>query len=157
VTRDVFGLDRIDREILRLLQVDGRMTIASLARRVNLSPTPCHARVRRLERDGFIRGYAARVPAELLGIAGVVFVEVRVERTTPAGCARFIDAVSQLNEVSECYKVTGEFDFLLKMHVRDLEAYRECLSARLSGLPGIVRTHSFLVVDEMKRADISTF
>jgi Lrp/AsnC family transcriptional regulator, leucine-responsive regulatory protein len=143
------ALDRIDRRILRLLQDDGRMAVAELARRVHLSPTPCLERVRRLERDGYIRGYAAELDPSRLGANLVAFVEILLDRTTPDVFNRFKDAMLGLEPVQECHMVAGGFDYLLKVRVRDMAAYRGFLE-QLAALTGVQQTHTYVVMEEVK-------
>lgn len=142
-------LDRIDRRLLALLQADGRLAVAELARRVHLSPTPCLERVRRLERDGYIRGYAADLDPAKLGAALLAFVEILLDRTTPDVFTRFRDAMVALEPVQECHMVAGGFDYLLKVRVRDMAAYRRFLE-QLAAIPGVQQTHTYVVMEEVK-------
>jgi Lrp/AsnC family leucine-responsive transcriptional regulator len=142
-------LDRTDRRLLALLQADGRLSIAELARRVHLSATPCLERVRRLERDGYIRGYAAELDPVRLGCALLAFVEIQLDRTTPDVFNRFRDAILPLAPVQECHMVAGGFDYLLKVRVRDMAAYRGFLE-ELAALPGVQQTHTYVVMEEVK-------
>lgn len=144
------SLDRIDRRILRALQDDGRISNVDLARKVGLSPTPCLERVRRLEADGFIRGYAARLDAAKLGMGLLVYVQVTLDRTTTTIFDRFRQGVLGIPEVLECHMVAGGFDYLLKLRVPDMAAYRAVLGDRLGKLPGLLQTHSYFVMEEIK-------
>lgn len=143
-------VDRLDRKILEILQLEGRLPYAELARRVNLSPTPCIERVRRLEREGFIREYAAHLDAERLGASLLAFVEIRLDRTTPEVFDRFREAVLTLPEIQECHMVAGGFDYLIKLRVADMQAYRRILGERLTALPGVEQTHTYFVMEEVK-------
>lgn len=143
-------LDRIDRKILRALQADGRLSNVELARRVNLSPTPCLERVRRLERVGYIRGYRADLAPDKLGAGLLVFVQVILDRTTPDVFEQFREAAAALPEVIECHMVAGGFDYLLKVRVRDMPAYRHFLGERLTALGGVAQTHTYVVMEEVK-------
>ena len=143
------SLDRIDRRLLALLQADGRLSVAELARRVHLSPTPCFERVRRLERDGYIRGYAADLDPAKLGAALIAFVEVQLDRTTPDVFNRFRDGVIGLAPVQECHMVAGGFDYLLKVRTADMAAYRRFLED-LAALEGVEQTHTYVVMEEVK-------
>jgi Lrp/AsnC family leucine-responsive transcriptional regulator len=142
-------LDRIDRRILALLQAEGRLAVAELARRVHLSATPCLERVRRLERDGYIRGYAADLEPALLGAGLIAFVEVQLDRTTPDVFNRFRDGVVALDPVQECHMVAGGFDYLLKVRARDMTAYRTFLE-ELAAIAGVQQTHTYVVMEEVK-------
>ena len=143
------SLDRIDRQILALLQTDGRLSVAELARQVHLSATPCLERLRRLERDGYIRGYAADLDPGKLGAGLIAFVEVQLDRTTPDVFNRFRDGVMGLTPVQECHMVAGGFDYLLKVRTADMGAYRRFLED-LAALTGIEQTHTYVVMEEVK-------
>ena len=143
------SLDRIDRRLLALLQTDGRLSVAELARRVHLSPTPCFERVRRLEREGYIRGYAADLDPAKLGAGLIAFVEVQIDRTTPDVFNRFRDGVISLDPVQECHMVAGGFDYLLKVRTADMTAYRRFLED-LAALAGVEQTHTYVVMEEVK-------
>jgi Lrp/AsnC family leucine-responsive transcriptional regulator len=142
-------LDRTDRRILALLQADGRLSVAELARRVHLSATPCLERLRRLERDGYIRGYSAELDPARLGAGLIAFVEILLDRTTPDVFNRFKEAVLSLDPVQECHMVAGGFDYLLKVRVADMAAYRGFLE-QLAAIPGVQQTHTYVVMEEVK-------
>ena len=143
------SLDRIDRRLLALLQGDGRLSVAELARRVHLSPTPCFERVRRLEREGYIRGYAADLDPAKLGAGLIAFVEVQLDRTSPDVFNRFREGVIGLEPVQECHMVAGGFDYLLKVRTADMAAYRRFLE-QLAALAGVEQTHTYVVMEEVK-------
>lgn len=141
------ALTRIDRKILGLLQRDGRMSYAELARRVGLSTTPCTERVRKLEKQGYIRGYRALLDPDCLDAGLVVFVQIRLSRTSPANFEQFREAAEQLEQVQECYLVSGSFDYLIKARVADMAAYREFLGDTLLTLPGVEASTSIVVME----------
>ncbi len=143
-------LDRIDRKILRELQADGRLANVELAKRVGLSPTPCLERVRRLEEDGYIKEYRAILNPERLAAGLLVFVEIRLVRTSPEVFADFKRAVVMLPHVMECHLVSGDFDYLIKARVADMAAYRELLGETLLTLPGVAGSRSYVVMEEVK-------
>ena len=143
-------LDRIDRAILRTLQRHGRISNVELAKSVNLSPSPCLDRVRRLEAEGYIEGYQARLNAGLLNRGTTAFVEVTLNRTTSDVFDQFRDALVQLDEVAECHMVAGGFDYLVKLRIAGMEDYRDVLS-RLVDLPGVAQTHTYMVIEHVKR------
>lgn len=143
-------LDRTDRRILAALQADGRVSNVALARQVNLSPTPCLERVRRLERDGFIRGYHARLNPRLLGAGLLVFVEITLSKTSRDAFRDFREAVVDVREVIDCHLVSGNFDYLIKARVADMAAYRELLGETLLALPGVSASRSYVVMEEIK-------
>jgi Lrp/AsnC family transcriptional regulator, leucine-responsive regulatory protein len=148
----VHRLDRIDLKILRLLQEDGRMSNVELSRKVNLSPTPCLERVRRLEREGFIARYVALLDPAKLGYGLTAFIEVRLDRTTPDAFQIFAEAMRQLSEVQEAHMVAGGFDYLVKVRVADMAAYRAFLGDKLSSIQGVAQTHTYMAMEEVKSA-----
>ncbi len=141
----------MDRKILRLVQQEGRITNLELAGRINLSPTATKERVKRLERDGIIEGYGARLSPDLLGFGLTVFVEVKLDRTTADVFEAFARAATRAPEVMECHMVAGGFDYLVKTRVRDMAAYRSFLSDTLLSLPGVRETHTYAVMEEVKK------
>ncbi|AMN45894.1 ArsR family transcriptional regulator [Steroidobacter denitrificans] len=144
------ALDRVDRQLLALLQKDGRLTVAELARTVNLTLTPCIERVRRLERDGYIEGYFARLSPRHLGQPLLAFTEVTLDHAAPDVIQAFREAVQQVEEISECHLVAGGFDFLLKARVRDMDDYRRVLGDHIAGVPGVRHTQTYFVLEEVK-------
>jgi Lrp/AsnC family leucine-responsive transcriptional regulator len=143
-------LDRTDRQILALLQQDGRRPVSDIARAVNLTVTPCAERVRRLEQTGLIRGYVALLDPHRLGETLVAYVEVVLDRTTPDVFERFKAAMHGLEEVMECHMVAGGFDYLLKVRVRDMEEYRRVLGEQIAAVRGVAQTHTYFVMEEVK-------
>ncbi|ASD67084.1 MULTISPECIES: leucine-responsive transcriptional regulator Lrp [Pseudoalteromonas] len=143
-------LDRIDRKILVELQKDGRISNVELAKRIGLSATPCLERVKKLEREGFIRGYKAVVDPAKLGQGLLVFVEVTVNKNSPDVFDRFNQAVKQHDEIIECHLVSGSFDYLLKTRVTDMSEYRGVLGEILLKLPNISESRTFVVMEEVK-------
>ncbi len=148
--RKVRTLDRIDREILYRLQDNGRLSNVDLARSVNLSPTPCLERVRRLEADGYILKYVALLDPQKLDAGVISFVQVMLDRTSPDVFERFKEGISRCPEVLECHMVAGGFDYLLKVRTRDMFEYRNFLGDKLAGMPGISQTHTYVVMEEVK-------
>ena len=143
-------IDRTDRKILALLQADGRMSNVELARQVNLSPTPCLERVRRLERDGFIRQYVALLDADRLNMSLVAYIQVTLNNTATEHLDRFNKEASRLPEVQECHMVAGGFDYMLKIRVSGMNHYRRFLGEKFSSLPGVRETHTYVVIQEVK-------
>jgi Lrp/AsnC family leucine-responsive transcriptional regulator len=143
-------LDRIDLNILRALQADGRLSNLKLAESVALSPTAALARVQRLTRDGYILGYEARLNPLQLGAAMMVFVEVLLDRTTPNVFDAFKAAVQVREEILECHMVAGGFDYLLKTRMADMAAYRHFAGTVLWQLPGVRETRTYAVMEEVK-------
>lgn len=150
-------LDRIDRQILQLLQQDGRIANVDLARRVHLSPTPCLERVRRLEREGYIQGYSAQLNPRKLQAGLMLLVELSLDRTTPDVFERFRQAVLDIPEVMECYLVAGGFDYVLKLRVADMADYRSLLNEKLTSIPGVLQTHTYVVIEDIKETNCLPF
>ncbi|MFZ1815622.1 MAG: Lrp/AsnC ligand binding domain-containing protein [Rhizobiaceae bacterium] len=140
-------LDSVDRNILKALQGDGRISVTDLSSAVNLSKTPCTERMRRLERSGHITGYHARLSGDALGLSTLVFVQVVLERTTTSVLDRFNSAVKVIPEVEACHMIAGGFDYLLKVRTRDMAHYRKVLGDRIGALPGVSQTHTFAVME----------
>lgn len=144
------GLDRTDRRILQILQTRGRISNVDLAHEVNLSTTPCAERVRRLERDGIVTGYKALVNPEKVGLSMTIFVEAKLDHTTPEAFERFRQTVIELDEVTESYMIAGEYDYLLKLLVSDVAVYRRFMNEALPKLPDVQQTRSYIVVEQIK-------
>lgn len=148
--KSVRTLDRIDRRILTLLQRDGRMAMKDLAEQVGLSITPCIDRVKRMERDGVITGYYARVDPAQLGASLLVFVEITLDHKNGNMFDKFRREVMQVPEVLECHLVSGDFDYLIKARIGEMADYRKILGNVLLQLPGAVQSKSYVVMEEVK-------
>ncbi|AXR06779.1 leucine-responsive transcriptional regulator Lrp [Salinimonas sediminis] len=144
------NLDRLDRNILTVLQRDGRISNVELAKEVGLSASPCLERVRRLEAQGYITGYHATVDPTKLGAAMLVFVEITLTKTSVDIFAEFSAAVQQHEDIQECHLVSGDFDFLLKTRVADMSSYRKLLGDTLLRLPGVSESRTYVVMEEVK-------
>ncbi len=143
-------LDAIDWHILRVLQQDGRISNAHLARSVGLSPSSCLERVRRLERKHYILGYRAVLNPQRLGAGLLVYVEIRLTRTSAGLYASFRQKVLDMPEVQECHLISGDFDYLIKARLPDMQAYRSFLGETLLMLPGVAASRTFVVMEEVK-------
>lgn len=143
-------IDRIDLRILKVLQADGRIANLKLAEAVALSPTAVLARTQRLQRDGYILGYEARLNPLRLGRGMLVFVEVLLDRTTPNVFDEFKAAVQVHEEIMECHMVAGGFDYLLKTRMADMAAFRQFAGDVLWQLPGVRETRTYAVMEEVK-------
>jgi Lrp/AsnC family leucine-responsive transcriptional regulator len=143
-------LDRTDRRILECLQADGRTSNVALAKMVNLTPTPCLERVKRLERDGYIRGYTALLEPALVEAGLLVFVEIDLERTSPDVFREFRREAGKLPEILDCHLVSGNFDYLIKARVSDMTEYRKLLGEKILSLPGVSGSRSYVVMEEVK-------
>ena len=135
-------LDKTDRNILNLLQTDGGLTNAQLAERVNLSPSACHRRVQRLEASGIIEGRVTLIRQELVGKPTNVFVEVSLNSQSAETLDAFEAAVRDCPEIMECYLMSGEFDYMLRVIAADTQDYERIHRRYLSRLPGVARVHS---------------
>jgi len=147
-------LDRIDKNILYELQKNGRLSNIDLSKQVGLSPTPCLERVKRLEADKFILGYNAKLNAQYLDAALLVFVEITLTKTSPDVFDDFSKAVQTLDVIQECHLVSGNFDFLLKTRVKDMSAYRDLLGETLLRLPSVSESRSYVVMEEVKANNV---
>ena len=143
-------LDRTDRRILQCLQADGRISNVNLARKVNLTPTPCIERVKRLEKHGYILGYTALLDPQKVGYSLLVFIEIDLSHNSPDGFKQFRKEAQALPEVMECHLVSGNFDYLIKARVSDMKAYRELLGEKILSLPSVKASRSYVVMEEIK-------
>ena len=143
-------LDQTDRRILAHLQAHGRATNLELAEAVHLSPAQCNRRHRRLEERGVVKRYEARLDATQVGLGVLAFVHVTMERGHIREVVKFRDVVSSLAQVQECYAVTGDFDYVLKVVARDLKALSDFLLGTLAQLPGVNGVRSSVCLDEVK-------
>ena len=145
-------LDRLDMNILRTLQSDGRISYVELAEQVGLSSTPCIERVKRLEKDGFIEGYYARLTADALGFSMLVFVEISLSYQSPDAFSEFNKAVKKLPYILECHLVSGDADYLIKARIDGMSEYRALLGDMLLTLPGVKNSKSYIVMEEVKES-----
>ncbi|MCF3630301.1 Lrp/AsnC family transcriptional regulator [Thalassospiraceae bacterium LMO-SO8] len=142
-------LDRIDRRILRLLQEDGRLTNADLAKKVNVSPATCHRRTQRLFDKGVVTSVRAAVAPERVDRGTLVMVGVVLDRSTPESFATFETAIATLPFVLDCHLVAGDFDYFLKIRVRDIADFNRLHGDQLIALPGVRQTRTFFVMKEV--------
>lgn len=145
-------LDRIDRRILDVLQENGRISMTDLAQQVGLSATPCTERVRRLERDGVITGYHARVSPQALGKKLLVFVEIKLSSRSEEVFERVRRELIHIPEVMECHLVSGDFDYLIKARIGEMSEYRRLLGDLLTQLPPAAESRSYVVMEELKES-----
>ncbi|MFT4196838.1 MAG: Lrp/AsnC ligand binding domain-containing protein [Pseudoxanthomonas sp.] len=143
-------MDRIDRKILRILQVEGRISFTELGARVGLSTTPCTERVRRLEREGVITGYHAHLDPRQLKAGLLVFVEISLTHKSGHIFDEFRRAAMNLPNVLECHLVSGDFDYLIKARIGEMAAYRKLLGDTLLALPQVRESKSYIVMEEAK-------
>jgi len=142
-------LDRIDLNILATLQVDGRISNVNLAKTVGLSASPCLDRVKRLEVEGFIERYGARLNASKLKFGMSAFVQITLDRTTSEIFNTFEAAIRLIDQVAECHMVAGGFDYLVKIRIADMEAYRQVLGT-IVDIPGVAKNHTYVVIEQVK-------
>ena len=146
-------LDSIDLKILNELAADGRLSIVDLARRVNLTNTPCSERVKRLERDGYIEGFRAIVSKERLGLGHLTVVQVSLAASASENSlANFNQAVRGIEEVELCLMIAGSFDYMMLIRTRDIRHFRIVLEEKVNRLPGILQTNSFAVMETVKNS-----
>jgi Lrp/AsnC family leucine-responsive transcriptional regulator len=144
------AIDATDRRLLKILQEDGRITNQELSRRAGLSAAACFERVKRLRASGVIAGYAALLDPAKLGRALTILVEVILDRTTDDAFAAFATHVAAIPDIMECHMVAGGFDYLLKVRVADMTAYRAFLGDILVAVPGVRETRTYAVLEEVK-------
>jgi Lrp/AsnC family leucine-responsive transcriptional regulator len=143
-------LDRVDLKILRTLQREGRLTNAELAARVNVSAATCHRRTQNLFKEGHIMDVRARVAPASVGLGALVMVGVVLDRSTPESFADFENAVTVLKQVLDCHLVAGDFDYLLKIRVKDIADFNSLHGRVLISLPGVRQIRTFFVMKEVK-------
>jgi len=152
---DKIDLDRHDQAILRRLASDGRISITDLARDIGLSKSPTQARLRRLEKDGVITGYRALYDPIRLGLNHVSFVEVRLSDTREAALQAFNAAVAKIPEIEQVHLIAGNFDYLMKIRTRDMMDYRRFLAEKISALPHVANTSTYVAMQAVKENALS--
>ena len=145
-------LDRFDWKILEAMQSDGRLSLSDLSDRVGLSKTPCQIRLKRLEVEGYIIGYNARLNMRKIRKNYVVFIQVKLEATSRRHLDNFNKAVKKMDAIQSCHMMAGGFDYLLKVRCRNMEEYRIILTDNINDLPGVYQTTTFPVMEEVKQA-----
>lgn len=143
-------IDQFDQRIIEALVADGRMSVTDLAKRVGLSNTPCQVRLKRLIEDGYILGFRAIVDVNKLGRNHVAFTEVKLSDTRENALNAFNVAVRKLQEVEECHMIAGAFDYLLKIRTSDIANYRLVLGEKISSLPFVANTSTFVAMEAIK-------
>lgn len=143
-------IDNTDIKLLRLLQENSNLTTKELARQVNLSPTPVFERVKQLERKGFIKKYMAVLDTEKLNRGFVVFCNIKLKQHSKTYGQQFMQEIMNIDEITECYNISGEFDFMIKVYVRDMKAYQDFVLNRLGLIESIGSLQSTFVMAETK-------
>ena len=142
--------DRFDLAIITELQRNARITITELASRVGLTKTPCQIRMRRLERNGYILGYTVQINKSKLGDKHIAFAQVTLNDTKTRALDAFNQAVRGITEIEQCHMIAGSFDYLLKVRTANMETYRTILGEKISSLPHVVQTSTFVVMESVK-------
>ncbi|MGN6095147.1 MAG: Lrp/AsnC family transcriptional regulator [Bosea sp. (in: a-proteobacteria)] len=142
-------LDRTDLKILRLLQSDGRLGNAEIAKRVNTSPATCHRRIQRLFAEGYVTSVGAQIAPQKVEMGTLAFVGVVLDRSTPESFGAFEEAIREMKLVLDCHIVAGDFDYILKIRVRDMADFNKLHADRLIALPGVRQTRTFFVMKEV--------
>jgi Lrp/AsnC family transcriptional regulator, leucine-responsive regulatory protein len=145
-------IDPFDRKIIDALREDGRMSVTELARRVGLSKTPCQVRLKRLIDAGYILGFRAVIDPAKLGLDHIAFTEVKLSDTRETALEEFRRAVLRIREVEECHMIASSFDYLLKVRTSDIRKYREVLGERISSLPHVASTSTFVAMETIRDA-----
>lgn len=145
-----YSLDKIDRKILSALRQDARLTIAQLSDLVGLSSSPCWTRVKRLESNNIIEGYTANINAKAIGIQELFFIEITLERHDDEVLEQFSQELGQMPEVIEAHLVTGDYDYLIKVAVKNAEHYERFLRKTLYSIKGIRHTRSIFALRPLK-------
>ncbi|WP_256519217.1 Lrp/AsnC family transcriptional regulator [Bradyrhizobium sp. WD16] len=147
-------IDQFDWRILEALTHDGRMSVTDLARQVGLSKTPCQVRLKRLMDEGYIVGFRAVLDPRRLGLDHIAFAEVRLSDTREKALNEFNSAVMKIKEVEECHMIAGSFDYLLKIRTADIKKYRQVLGEKISSLPHVSNTSTFVVMQSVKDSGV---
>jgi DNA-binding Lrp family transcriptional regulator len=145
-------LDRYDKSILQVLQTEGRISNSALAERVNLSESACLRRVRALEESGLIEGYTALISQQKAGCPVNVFVNITLDRQDELDLRKFEEAVRKMPEVMECYLMTGDYDYLVRVVVADTADFERLHSKHLTRLPGVARVHSSFALRTVQKS-----
>ena len=143
-------LDNTDIAILRILQENSRLTAKELAAKIHLSPSPAFERQKRLEREGYIKGYMAVVDAEKAGNGILVLCNIRLKQHTEDLIQQFMDAVQGIEEITECFNTSGDYDFLIKVYAKDMKDYQQFMQHTLGRMECVGSLHSVFVIDETK-------
>lgn len=148
----ISNLDKIDNRIIDALIENGRITITDLAEKVGLSKTPCQARLKRLTDEGFIVGFRVILDPEKMGLDHIAFTSVKLSDTREAALGEFNKEVKKIREVEECHMIAGPFDYLLKVRTSDIKRYRLVLGEKISTLPHVASTSTFVVMQNVRDA-----
>lgn len=150
ISSTIVDLDDFDRKMIAILREDGRITVTDLADKVGLSKTPCQVRLRKLVEKGVISGFSAIVDPAKLGLDQVAFAEVKLSDTREQALKEFNAAVRRIPEVEECHMIASGFDYLLKVRSADIRRYRTVLGEKISSLPHVASTSTFVAMETVK-------
>ncbi len=142
--------DQTDKDIIKFLQEDAKLTTKELASRLNLSPTPVYERIRKLENDGVIKKYVALIDREKIGLDLMVLCNIRLKEHAKEAGAKFVTSIVSMPEVVECLNISGDYDFLIKVVVSDMREYQSFIMNKLASLDNIGSTQSIFVMGEIK-------
>ncbi|KOF01426.1 AsnC family transcriptional regulator [Roseivirga seohaensis subsp. aquiponti] len=145
-------VDKIDKQILRLLQLDAKKTTKEIAADLGLTTTPVHERIKKLEREGYIQQYSIRIDRKKVGLMMMAFCSVSLKNHERAFIEKFEQDIQLLDEVIDCYHIGGMFDYLLKVLVPDMDAYQHFISKKLADLDNIGNVQSSFVMSEIKHS-----
>lgn len=148
----MYNLDAIDLRLLEILQNRGKLTTKEIAQKVNLSPTPVYERIKRLQNEGVIKKYVAIIDAEKVGKSLTVFCNVTLKEHTKEIGNRFVKEIISLKEVTECYNISGDYDFLLKIIISDMKHYQDFVINDLGSIKNIGSAHSTFVIGIIKHS-----
>jgi Lrp/AsnC family leucine-responsive transcriptional regulator len=150
-------MDKIDRKILQVLQADSRSSLQEISLSVGLSSTPCWGRIKKMEEAGVIEGYTIRLNAQAIGLGDTVMVQVTLDSHSDNTLEKFGETLASIPEVIEAYLVSGEYDYLLRVAVKDTKDYERLLRERLYKIKGVRHSKSSFVLRTLKRADLPLF
>ncbi|MDA7578907.1 Lrp/AsnC ligand binding domain-containing protein [bacterium] len=142
-------IDSFDHKILTLLESDGRMSITNLSNQIGLSKTPCLNRIKKLEKAGYIKGYKAIINHNLIENNHIAFVQIKMDDTKTSALSSFNKAIQEILEVEECHMIASNFDYLLKVRTEDMDSYRKVLGEKISALPHVQHSSTFVVMEEV--------
>lgn len=147
---NISDLDAIDLRIIEELVQNGRIPVTELSSKVGISKTPCQVRMKKLISEGYIQGFRAVLDPQKMGLDHIAFTEVKLSDTREAALKGFNQAVSKIREVEECHMIAGSFDYLLKVRTQDIRKYRQVLGEKISSLPYVASTSTYVVMQSVK-------
>lgn len=147
-------LDATDKKILTLLQQDSKQTNKQLSLQLNLSVTAVYERIKKLEKEGIIKKYAAVIDKDKIGKSFLIFCHIKLLQHSKEFLSNFEEEVLKLDEVSECFHISGDYDYILKIYVKDMQAYREFMVTKLTTIKHIGSTHSSFTINEVKNSTV---